>query len=322
MCDAHLVLAQADGGLSCFLLPRLLPDGTKNAVRIQRLKDKLGNRSNASSEVEFDGATGWLLGEEGRGVAVIIAMVQHTRLDCAIGSAGLIRGAVAQALHHACHRRAFGQKLVDQPLMQNLLADLVLEAEAATALALRLARAFEADASPGDAAFARLATPALKYWICKRATATVSEAAEVLGGNGYVEESPLPRMLREAPLNSIWEGSGNVICLDVLRAARREPAAIEALEAELVGARGADAHLDRHASELMASLHRDDLGERNARRIAGNIAIALAASLLLRNAPRPIAEAYCRSRLEEGSGPAFGTLPGGIDCPAVLAAIA
>jgi len=321
MCDAHLVLAQADGGLSCFLLPRLLPDGTKNAVRIQRLKDKLGNRSNASSEVEFDGATGWLLGEEGSGVAVIIAMVQHTRLDCAIGSAGLIRGAVAQALHHARHRRAFGRKLGDQPLMQNVLADLVLEAEAATALAMRLARAFEADASPADVALARLATPALKYWICKRATATVSEAAEVLGGNGYVEESPLPRMLREAPLNSIWEGSGNVICLDVLRAARREPTAIDALEAEIVGARGADASFDRYTSGLMESLHRDDLDERDARRIAGNIAIALAASLLLRNAPRPIAEAYCKSRLEEGSGGAFGTLPGGIDCRAVVTAL-
>jgi putative acyl-CoA dehydrogenase len=321
MCDAHLVLAQAPGGLSCFLLPRLLPDGTKNAVRIQRLKDKLGNRSNASSEVEFDGATASLLGEEGRGVAVIIEMVQHTRLDCAIGSAGLIRGAVAQALHHARHRRAFGLALIEQPLMQNVLADLVLEAEAATALALRLARAFEADVSPADAALARVATPALKYWICKRATATVAEAAEVQGGNGYVEESPLPRMLREAPLNSIWEGSGNVICLDVLRAARREPEAINALEAELADARGADALFDRHATGLIALLHRGDFEEGDARRIAGNIATALAASLLLRNAPQAIAQAYCRSRLEEASGSAFGTLPGGIHCTAVLAAL-
>ena len=322
MCDAHLVLAQAHGALSCFLLPRLLPDGTKNAVRIQRLKDKLGNRSNASSEVEFDGATAWLLGDEGRGVAVIIEMVQHTRLDCAIGSAGLIRSAVAQALHHARHRRAFGRKLVEQPLMQNLLADLVLEAEAATALALRLARSFEADATAADRALARVATPALKYWICKRATATVAEAAEVLGGNGYVEESPLPRMLREAPLNSIWEGSGNVICLDVLRAARREPAAIEALEVELTSAGGQDARFDRRAAGLIEFLHHGDFNEGDARRIAGDIATALAASLLLRNAPHPIAEAYCRSRLEEITGAAFGTLPRAIDCAAVLATVA
>ena len=315
MCDAHLVLAQASGGLSCFFLPRLTPDGAKNAVRIQRLKDKLGNRSNASSEVEFDGATAWLLGEEGRGVAVIIEMVQHTRLDCAIGSAGLIRGAVLQALHHARHRRAFGRTLAEQPLMQNVLADLVLEAEAATVLALRLARTFEADASPADAALSRLATPAIKYWICKRATTTVAEAAEVLGGNGYIEECALPRMLREAPLNSIWEGSGNVICLDVLRAARREPAA---LDAELAPARGADARFDRHAATLVDSLHRADFDERDARRVAGGIATVLAASLLLRHSPAPVAEAYCGSRLGE-TGAAFGTLSREIDCAAILA---
>ncbi len=199
MCDAHLVLAQAAGGLSCFFLPRLLPDGAGNAVRIQRLKDKLGNRSNASAEVEFEGAFAWLLGEEGRGVPIIIEMVQHTRLDCAIGSAGIIRGAVAQALHHAAYRRAFGKPLVEQPLMQNVLADLVLESEAATALALRLARAFEADAPEREAAFARLATPAVKYWLCKRAPAVVAEAMEVLGGNGYVEESvPAADLPRDA----------------------------------------------------------------------------------------------------------------------------
>jgi len=320
MCDAHLVLAQASSGLSCFFLPRLLPDGTRNAVRIQRLKDKLGNRSNASSEVEFDGATAWLLGEEGRGVAVIIEMVQHTRLDCAIGSAGLIRGAVAQALHHARHRRAFGRRLVELPLMQNVLADLVLEAEAATALALRLARTFEADAASEDAALSRLATPALKYWICKRTPATLAEAAEVLGGNGYVEESPLPRMYREAPLNSIWEGSGNVISLDVLRAAQREPASIDALCAELGLARGADPRLDRYAATLVASL-REVEGEREARRTAGGIAMALAASLLVRNAPAAVADAYCASRFAE-SGAVFGTLPSGIDCNAVLTAVA
>ena len=320
MCDAHLVLAQASSGLSCFFLPRLLPDGTRNAVRIQRLKDKLGNRSNASSEVEFDDATAWLLGEEGRGVAVIIEMVQHTRLDCAIGSAGLIRGAVAQALHHARHRRAFGRRLVELPLMQNVLSDLVLEAEAATALALRLARTFEADAASEDVALARLATPALKYWICKRAPATLAEAAEVLGGNGYVEESPLPRMYREAPLNSIWEGSGNVISLDVLRAAQREPASIDALCVELDLARGADPRLDRYVATLVASLRKVE-GERDARRIAGGIAMALAASLLVRNAPAAVADAYCASRFAE-SGAVFGTLPSGIDCNAVLTAVA
>jgi putative acyl-CoA dehydrogenase len=321
MCDAHLVLAQTSAGLSCFLLPRLLPDGTRNAVRIQRLKDKLGNRSNASSEVEFDQATAWLMGEEGRGVAVIIEMVQHTRLDCAIGSAGLIRGAVAQALHHVRHRRAFGRLLYEQPVMQNVLADLVLEAEAATALALRLARTFEAQAGSHDRALQRLATPALKYWICKRAPAALAEAAEVLGGNGYVEECPLPRMYREAPLNSIWEGSGNVVALDVLRAAQREPAAIDALYAELALSQGADARLDRCATALAASLREERADERDARRMAGAIATAMAASLLLRNAPAPVADAYCASRLAE-SGAAFGTLPPGIDCAEVLDAAA
>ncbi|OLE19691.1 MAG: DNA alkylation response protein, partial [Betaproteobacteria bacterium 13_1_20CM_3_63_8] len=240
MCDAHLVLAQAPGGLSCFLLPRILPDGTRNAVRINRLKDKLGNRSNASSEVEFDAASAWLLGDEGRGVPVIIEMVQHTRLDCIIGSSGLMRGAAAQAIHHAAHRSAFGKRLVEAPLMQNVLADLTVETEAAIALTLRLARTFEADASEAERAFARVATPALKYWLCKRAPSVVAEAMEVLGGNGYVEESALPRLYREAPLNSIWEGAGNVMCLDVLRATRREPAVVEALLAELALARGAN----------------------------------------------------------------------------------
>jgi putative acyl-CoA dehydrogenase len=321
MCDAHLVLAQTSGGLSCFFLPRVLPDGTRNAVCIQRLKDKLGNRSNASSEVEFDRATAWLLGEEGRGVAVIIEMVQHTRLDCAIGSAGLIRGAVAQALHHARYRRAFGRALCEHPVMQNVLADLVLEAEAATALALRLARTFEADASPEDRALQRVATPALKYWVCKRAPAALAEAAEVLGGNGYVEECPLPRMYREAPLNSIWEGSGNVVSLDVLRASQREPAAIDALCAELALAHGADVRLDRCAAVLEASLRGTRPDERDARRIAGAIATTIAASLLVRNAPASVADAYCASRLAENAA-AFGTLPPGIDCAAVLGAAA
>jgi len=319
MCDAHLVLAQTGGGLSCFFLPRLLPDGTKNAVHIQRLKDKLGNRSNASSEVEFHGASAWLLGDEGRGVPVIIEMVQHTRLDCAIGSAGIVRGAVAQALHHAAHRRAFGHKLVDQPLMQNVLADLALEAEAATILALRLARTFEAANNESDSALARLATPALKYWLCKRAPAVVAEAMEVLGGNGYVEESVLPRLYREAPLNSIWEGSGNVMCLDVLRAARRESAAVDALAAELDKARGGDARLDRHAAQLVAALAERAVQDVDARRVAGGIAVAMAGALLVQHAPNAVADAYCAARLGEGYAGALGTLPQGVDRRSIIA---
>jgi putative acyl-CoA dehydrogenase len=317
MCDAHLVLAQAAGGLSCFFLPRLLPDGIRNAVRIQRLKDKLGNRSNASAEVEFEGALAWLVGDEGRGVPTIIEMVQHTRLDCAIGSAGLIRGAVAQAVHHATYRRAFGRALIEQPLMQSVLADLVLESEAATALALRLARAFEADAPDSETALARLATPAVKYWVCKRAPAVVAEALEVLGGNGYVEESSLPRMYREAPLNSIWEGAGNVMCLDVLRAARRETEAVEAVLSELAGARGMNARLDRYVAALATALRDPALAERDGRRVSGAVATALAAALLLRHAPAPIGDAYCASRLDAAYAGALGALPAGVE-PAAL----
>jgi putative acyl-CoA dehydrogenase len=317
MCDAHLVLAQAAGGLSCFFLPRLLPDGMRNAVRLERLKDKLGNRSNASAEVTFEGACAWLLGEEGRGVPVIIEMVQQTRLDCAIGSAGLIRGVTAQALHHATYRRAFGRPLIEQPLMQTVLADLVLEAEAAIALTLRLARAFEAGAPAPESAFARLATPAVKYWVCKRAPPVVAEALEVLGGNGYVEECPLPRMYREAPLNSIWEGSGNVMCLDVLRAARREPAAVEALLAELALARGADARLDRYVAALATALRDPGPAEQDARRVSGAIATALAAALLVQHAPAAIGAAYCASRLEAGYTGALGALPAGMGAAAL-----
>jgi putative acyl-CoA dehydrogenase len=318
MCDAHLVLAQAERGLSCFFLPRFLDDGSRNAVRIQRLKDKLGNRSNASCEVEFQSATAWLLGDEGRGVAVIIEMVRHTRLDCAIGSAGLIRAAVAQALHHASHRRAFGQRLVEQPLMRNVLSDLALESEAATALALRLARAFDAGNDTADAALARLATPALKFWICKRAPAVVAEAMEVLGGNGYVEESALPRLYREAPLNSIWEGSGNVMCLDVQRAAQREPAAVDALFAELAHARGGDARLDHHVDALKA-MFAGGSSETGARAQAGGIALALAAALLVRHAPPAVADAFCASRLGNGNLGVFGALPTQVDHPAIIA---
>jgi putative acyl-CoA dehydrogenase len=331
MCDAHLVLAQAPGGLSCFLLPRVLPDGTRNAVRINRLKDKLGNRSNASSEVEFDAASAWLLGDEGRGTPVIIEMVQHTRLDCIIGSTGLMRGAAMQALHHAAHRSAFGKLLVEQPLMQNVLADLAVETEAAIALTLRLARTFEAGASDAERALARVATPALKYWLCKRAPFVVAEAMEVLGGNGYVEESALPRLYREAPLNSIWEGSGNVMCLDVLRAARREPAAVEALLAELTLARGGDARLDAHIAALTSALAKTrgagdagegrvaDSGESAARRLAGGVAVALGGALMVRHAPAALADAYCASRLDRFGSGALGTLPSGAGCAEIIA---
>ena len=316
MCDAHLVLAQAPGGLSCFLLPRILPDGTRNAVRINRLKDKLGNRSNASSEVEFDAASAWLLGDEGRGVPVIIEMVQHTRLDCIIGSSGLMRGAAAQAIHHAAHRSAFGKRLVEAPLMQNVLADLTVETEAAIALTLRLARTFEADASEAERAFARVATPALKYWLCKRAPSVVAEAMEVLGGNGYVEESALPRLYREAPLNSIWEGAGNVMCLDVLRATRREPAA---LLAELALARGANSRLDSHVAALTAALADAGSDESGARRLAGGIAVALAGALMVQHAAPAVADAYCASRLDRFGGGALGTLPQGAGCAEIIA---
>ena len=319
MCDAHLVLAQAPAGLSCFLLPRILPDGARNSVCLTRLKDKLGNRSNASAEAEFEGAHGWLLGEEGRGIPIILEMVQHTRLDCSIGSAGLSRGACAQALHHARHRRAFGKNLVEQPLMQNVLADLALESEAALALAMRLARAFESDAGETERALARLATPAIKYWICKRTPMVVAEAMEVLGGNGYVEESALPRFYREAPLNSIWEGSGNVMCLDVLRAARREPAAVEALVAELALSSRADARLDRNIAMLHSTLAEQSVSEAEARRVAGQIATVLAAALLVRNAPHAVADAYCASRLGDAYCGALGTLPAGVDCARVIA---
>ena len=319
MCDAHLVLAQADAGLSCFLLPRMLADGTRNAVRLVRLKDKLGNRSNASGEVEFEGARAWLLGEEGRGVPVIIEMVQHTRLDCAIGSAGIVRGAVARALHHASYRRAFGRRLAEQPLMQNVLADLLLEADATTALALRLARAFEADAPESDKAFSRLATPAIKYWVCKRAPTVLAEAMEVLGGSGYVEDSELPRFYREAPLNSIWEGSGNIMCLDVLRAAQREPHAVDCLLAELEAARGGDARLDRHAAALADTLRDGALDERDGRRIAAAIAVALAAAIMVRHGATGAADAFCASRLGEADH-GLGTLPADVDCAALIAA--
>ncbi|MCW2666433.1 MAG: acyl-CoA dehydrogenase protein, partial [Frankiales bacterium] len=321
MCDVFLVLAQAPAGLSCFLVPRILPDGTRNVFRIQRLKDKLGNRSNASSEPEFDGTTAWLVGEEGRGVRTIIEMVSMTRLDCVIGSASGMRAAVTQAVHHASHRSAFGGLLVDKPLMRNVLGDLALESEAATTLMLRLAGAVDR-ATRGDAeeqAFKRLAVAVGKYWVCKRQPAVVSEALECLGGNGYVEESGMPRLYREAPLNSIWEGSGNVQALDVLRAMTREPASVEAFFAELDRARGADPRLDDAVLGLKAGLaDREDM-ESRARRVVERMALALQGSLLVRHAPAAVADAFCATRLGGDWGYAFGTLPRSVDGGALLA---
>jgi putative acyl-CoA dehydrogenase len=320
MCDLFLVLAQAPAGLSCFLVPRILPDGSRNTFRIQRLKDKLGNRSNASSEPEFDGTVAWLVGEEGRGVRTILSMVAATRLDCVIGSAAGMRAAVVQAAHHVSHRSAFGGALVDKPLMRNVLADLQVESEAATTLMLRLAGAVDR-AERGDAeeqAFKRLAVAVGKYWVCKRQPSVVAEALECLGGNGYVEESGMPRLYREAPLNSIWEGSGNVQALDVLRAMTREPASVDAFFAELDRARGADPRLDDAVVGLKAGLTDLEDIESRARRLVERMALALQGSLLVRHAPPAVADAFCATRLAGDWGHAFGTLPKGVDTAAVL----
>jgi putative acyl-CoA dehydrogenase len=319
MCDAHLVVAYVDAGLTCFLLPRIRPDGTRNAVRIQRLKDKLGDWSNASSEVEFHGAWAQRVGPEGRGVPTILEMVALTRLDCMIGSSALMRQAVAQAIHHARHRKAFGKLLVQQPLMQNVLADLALESEAALALTLRVARAV--DASPRneqEAAFARIATAIGKYWICKRCPPLVNEAQECLGGAGYVEESILPRLYRQAPLNSIWEGSGNIQCLDVLRALSREPATREALFGELLAARGADVALDREITTLQAQLGEPTDLEGRSRGLVERMALALQASLLIRAGNDAVAATFCASRLGGAHGYAFGTLRPGPQLTALI----
>jgi putative acyl-CoA dehydrogenase len=315
MCDVFLVLAQAPGGLTCFVVPRVLPDGTRNTFRLQRLKDKLGNRSNASAEVELAGTWARRLGDEGRGVRTIIEMVSATRLDCVLGSTALMRGAVAQATHHAAYRSAFGGPLADKPLMRNVLADLAVEAEAATALALRLAHAVDSD----ERDLRRLAVAVGKYWVCKRTPAVVGEALECLGGNGYVEESGLPRLYREAPLNSIWEGSGNVNALDVLRALAREPAAVEAFRAEIALARGADRRLDAAADRLAKELVTAD--ESSARRVVESMALVLQGSLLVRHSPAYVADAFCASRLAgdgSGSGLALGTLPAGLDPAAIV----
>ena len=309
MSDAFLVLAQAPGGLSCFLLPRLGEDGSLNRLVLQRLKDKLGNRSNASAEVELQGATAWLLGDEGRGVVTILEMVNYTRLDCATASAALMRQALTQALHHASHRTAFGDRLLAKPLMQNVLADLALESEAATVLALRLARAYDRSGSAHEVALRRLLTPAAKYWICKRSALFAAEAMEVLGGNGYVEESILPRIYREAPVNSIWEGSGNVMCLDVLRVAERERDAFDAYFAEMDALRGSDTRLDTFVQDVRRLLSSSTQREVGARLLTEKVVLATQAALLVQHAPQPVAEAFCASRLAGKHGGVFGTLP-------------
>jgi putative acyl-CoA dehydrogenase len=319
MCDAFLVLAQTERGLSCFFLPRWRPDGTRNSFRIQRLKDKLGNRSNASSEVEFAGAWARMVGEEGRGVPTIIEMVNHTRLDCVIGASAGMRQAVVQATHHAAYRSAFGKKLIDQPLMRNVLADLCIESEAATLTMMRLARAYdEAHQGEGERAFARLATAVTKYWVCKRHSPLVAEALECLGGNGFVEESMMPRLYREAPLNSIWEGSGNVMCLDVLRAMGRSPESVEAFFGELDQARGGDRRFDTFVDAIRAELTNFDAIESRARRIVERMALAFQASVLIRHGDEAVKSAFCASRLGGDHGYAFGTLPVDVDTERII----
>jgi putative acyl-CoA dehydrogenase len=322
MCDAFLVLAQTDAGISCFLLPRFTPDGERNRFHLQRLKDKLGNRSNASSEVEFRGAWAQLVGEEGKGVRTIIEMVNHTRLDCVIGATAGLRAGVAQATHHAAHRSAFGKRLIDQPLMRGVLADLCVESEAATVSAMRLARSYDEAAAGDEAAadFRRIANAVLKYWICKRAPAHAVECLECLGGNGYVEESGMPRLFRESPLASIWEGSGNVQCLDVLRAMVRSPVAVEAFFAEVAEGAATEPRLDAYVTALREEELTSDPEtlEPRARRVVERMALALQGSLLVRFGDEAVADAFCASRLSGDWGQAFGTLPGGADLERIV----
>jgi putative acyl-CoA dehydrogenase len=322
MCDAFLVLAHTQRGLTCFLLPRWLPDGTRNRFFLQRLKDKLGNRSNASSEVEFDRAHAWMVGGEGRGVPTIIEMANHTRLDAALSSVGMMRHATLQAIHHMTNRAAFGDKLIDKPLAKNVLADLALESEAACVLTMRIARAYDASHTQADgereASFRRIATALAKYWLCKRAPAQIGEALECLGGAGYVEETIMARMYREAPLNSIWEGAGNVICLDVLRAMTREPHTFEVLRSELQLAAGVDRRLDAMIASIEADVADPSGLEHRARRFVEKLALALQASLLHRHAPAAVAEAFSVSRLGDDWGRVFGTLPPSCDFGAII----
>ena len=306
MSDAFLVLAQAQGGLTCFLVPRFRPDGSVNALHLQRLKDKLGNRSNASSEVEFHGAWARAIGEEGRGVATIIEMVTYTRLDCAISSAGLMRFALANAVHHAEHRTVFQKKLVDQPVMQQVLADMALDVEAATALSFRLARAFDRAEDPRASAWRRLMTPVTKYWVCKMAPPLVAEAMECLGGNGYVEEAPLARLYREVPVNSIWEGSGNVMALDVARVLQREPLAVATVMDELATAAGDDQHLRRAHARLESMLQEPKLLDARGRTLVEALAVLSAATILRAHAPTAVADAFIATRISGDPRSTYG----------------
>ena len=319
MSDAFLTLARTAAGVTCFIVPRSLPDGTRNRIYLQRLKDKCGNHSNASSEIEYDATTAWRIGEDGRGIPTLIEMAHLTRFDIVVAAAGMQRAMLNQALHHCTHRSAFGRPLVSHPLMQNVLADLAIEVEAATVLAFRLARAFDRAATdPRERLAARVMVPVAKYWLCKRLPPVAVEAMECLGGNGYVEESPLARLYREAPLNGIWEGSSNVICLDVLRILQKEPEALAALMDELWECAPASpalgAHLDRTAAMLAAA----DRIEPEARRIVERLALALQAALLIRNAPAMVADAFCATRLAADSGYAFGTLAAGTNFSAII----
>ena len=318
MCDAFLTLAYSDGGLTCFLVPRWTPTGERNAMQIMRLKDKLGDRANASSEIEYHGAWAERVGEEGRGVRTIIEMVQHTRLDCILAPAAYMRQALANALWHTAHRTAFQRKLIDQPLMREVLADMAVESEAATALTFRIAKSFDAQAdNPMEAAFMRIATPVGKYWLNKRVVNFVYEAMEVHGGAGYVEEGVMPRLFRQSPLNSIWEGSGNVICLDVLRAMMREPESVAAFVNELEAAHGENHALDQATDAIKNRLVQPP-GEHEARHLVEQMAVALQASILVRQGPAPVADAYCATRLSDHPGFVYGGSGAKMDIEAIL----
>jgi putative acyl-CoA dehydrogenase len=319
MCDAFLTLAYTDVGLSCFLVPRWKPDGERNDLGLQRLKDKLGNRSNASTEMEFQNTWGVMIGEEGRGIRTIIDMVQGNRIYCAASSAGMMRQGLVQALHHVSHRSAFQKRLIQQPLMRNVLADLAIESEAAVALVMRVARALDcAETSDDEAALARIGTAIAKYWVCKRAPNHILEALECHGGPGYIEESIMPRLYREAPVNGIWEGSGNVICLDVLRAMQREPRAVSAVIKELEAARGSNAEFDNEIDDLKDELMRPDDLEQRARSLTERMAVCMQASLLLRHTPNAVSEAFCCSRLGKRWTGSYGTLPSGVDVGPII----
>ncbi|MFV0282599.1 MAG: acyl-CoA dehydrogenase family protein [Castellaniella sp.] len=319
MSDAHLVLARDGDGHSCFYMPRWLDDGSRNPVYIQRLKDKLGNRSNASSEVEFEGAMGRRIGEPGRGIATLVEMASYTRLDCVLGSAALMRQALVQGIHHARHRRAFGRLLIDQPLMRQVLADLALESEAATALALRLAGAFDHPEQPVEQALRRLLTPAAKFWVCKRAIDVTAECMEIWGGNGYVEDGPMARLYREAPVNSIWEGSGNVMCLDVLRAARQESQHLAQMIDGLARTHAGEPALRAVADRLLAALALDAQGQQSlARMISRDLVLLVQADLLLRQAPDAVSRTFVDSRLGAAGGDVFGARPSALASDALL----